>query len=115
MDAAAEYPVEELEQVWRRGSSTGLGLAIGAGVGLIGGAIGGAAVTQLCILGCSKLSDEQRVEFAVIGGLLGSVAGGTIGAFAGAFFGRWKTVYKSQPHRLTPVITTQRLGINLTI
>jgi hypothetical protein len=114
-DSVVKYQIEELEQVWRRGSAASTGLTIGALVGFLGGAVGGAAVGQICIMGCSRVSADKRVGLAAIGGLLGSVAGGTVGVLVGASFGRWKTIYRTPRHQLTPIITTQRLGISLTL
>ena len=114
-DTAAKYQIQELEQVWRRGSAASTGFAVGALVGLLGGAVGGAAIGQICIMGCTRLSTDERVGLAAIGGLLGSVAGGTVGVLVGASFGRWKTIYRIPRHQLTPIITTQRLGISLTL
>jgi hypothetical protein len=114
-DSVVKYQIEELEQVWRRGSAASSGFAIGALVGLVGGAVGGAAVGQICIMGCSRVSTGERVRLAAIGGLLGSVAGGTVGVLVGASFGRWITIYRTPRHQLTPIITTQRLGLSLTL
>lgn len=112
-DSLVGYRVEELDRVWRRGSAARLGLAIGASVGLVGGAIGGAALANFCTFICSGASDGEVRRAAVIGGLVGGVTVGTVGLLVGAPFGRWKTAYTAQRQRLSPIITTHRLGVSL--
>lgn len=118
IDSLVRYRVEELEQVWRRGSAAGSGLRVGAGFGFVGGAISGVAVANWCLnpLGgtCAQASGGDRIRAALLGGLVGGVAGGAIGLVIAAPLGRWKTAYQNDRGRVTPIITTRQIGVGVT-
>jgi hypothetical protein len=111
IDAGVRYQIEELEHVWRRGSGAGMGFTVGAALGVMGGAAAGIGLANACFgFSCSS-GDELRA--AAVGGVLGGVVVGTIGALVGTPFGRWKTAYKPRGPRLSPVMTSQALGVRL--
>jgi hypothetical protein len=113
INAGVRYQVEQLEQVWQRGNAGGLGFAIGAAVGVMAGAGAGIALANSCLgLSCSASGDDS-IRAAAVGGVLGGTIVGAIGWMVGTPFGRWKTAYKSQGQRLSPLITTQALGVRL--
>lgn len=113
--SAVQYQVEEVEQVWRRGTAAGLGAGIGVGIGLVGGAITGAAITQLNVgLGSSsRFTKAERFDHALILGVLGGLAGGTVGLLLGTPFEKWNTAFRSR-RRVLPVVTTEQFGVRLT-
>jgi hypothetical protein len=114
IDAGVRYQIEELEHVWRRGSGAGLGFAVGAAMGVMGGAAAGIGLANSCLgLGSCSASTGDELRAAAVGGVLGGVLVGAIGALVGTPFGRWKTAYKPQGQRLSPVVTTQALGVRL--
>lgn len=110
---SASYRVEDLEQVWRQVGAADRGMAIGAGIGFFGGALGGFALSGICAVSCSRPSGSAQLQGALVGGLVGAVAIGAVGLYAAAPSKRWKSVYKSLPARLTPVMTLDRIGIRL--
>jgi hypothetical protein len=112
-NAGVTYQIEELEHVWRRGSASGLGFTVGAAMGFFGGAAAGIGLANSCFgFSCSASSGDE-LRMAAVGGVIGGVVVGGIGALVGAPFGRWKTAYKPQGQRLSPVVTTQALGVRL--
>ena len=114
INAGARYQIEELEQVWRRGSGAGSGFVVGAGFGVMGGAAAGIALSNSCLGSafCSA-SDGMELRAAAVGGVLGGIVVGAIGALVGTSFRQWKTAFKPQRQRLSPVVTTQGLGVRL--
>ena len=114
IDAGVRYQIEELEHVWRRGSGAGMGFTVGAALGVMGGAAAGIGLANACIgLSCSAASSGDELRAAAVGGVLGGVVVGAIGALVGTPFGRWKTAYTQQAPRVSPLITTQALGVRL--
>ena len=111
--ARAEYPIQGISQVWRRGSAAGVGFKIGALVGVAGGAALGVAFANICVLYCSSPSTSEQLAGALGGGLIGGLTVGGLGALFGAMGTRWKSVYKTRRVSATPIITTQRLGVSL--
>jgi hypothetical protein len=111
----AAYPIQDLSQVWRRGSAADLGLAVGAGIGFVGGAIGGVALASICIVTCGQTSGNDQLRGALVGGLVGSATVGALGLlFAiGAPAERWKSVYQAHQPRIAPIVTAHRVGVNL--
>jgi hypothetical protein len=112
-DSVTRYRVEELDQIWSRGSAAGRGLAIGAGVGAVGGAIGGVALSHLCVLSCNQPSAGEELTGAAFGALLGGLTGGAVGLLFGAPFGQWNTAYQTHRQRVKPIVSTQRLGVSV--
>lgn len=114
--ATAAYPVQDVSQIWRRGSSADLGFAIGASIGFMGGAALGIAVANMCILSCSNPSGSEEITAALGGGVIGGVAIGAIGALfaVAAPAERWKSVFKAEGPRITPLITGNQVGVRLT-
>ena len=111
--ARAEYPIQGISQVWRRGSAAGVGFKIGAVVGVAGGAAAGIAFANICGFVCSNPSSSEQLTAILAGGLLGGVTVGAVGALFGATTTHWKNVYKTGVVSATPIITTQRLGVSL--
>lgn len=111
--ARAEYPIQEITQIWRRGSAAGVGFGIGALVGAAGGAALGVAFVNLCVLSCRSPSSSEQLAGALGGGLVGGLTVGGLGALFGTMGTRWKSVYKTRRVSATPIITTQRLGVSL--
>ena len=111
--ARAEYPVQGISQVWRRGSAAGVGFKIGALIGAAGGGALGAAVANFCPVSCSSPSGSEELVAILGGGLLGGVTVGGVGALFGAMATRWKSVYKTRGMSAAPIVTTQRLGVSL--
>lgn len=114
--ATAEYPVGEVSQIWRRGSSADIGFAIGAGIGFMGGAAAGIAAANMCVFSCSSPSGSEEITAALGGGVIGGLAIGAIGALFAvvAPAQRWKSVFKMPGPRITPLVTGNRLGVRLT-
>jgi hypothetical protein len=113
IDAGVRYQIEELEQVWRRGNGAGFGFTVGAALGVMGGAAAGIGVANSCFgFSCSASSGDE-LRAAAVGGVIGGVVVGGIGALVGAPFGRWKPAYQRRGQRLSPVVTTQALGVRL--
>jgi hypothetical protein len=114
IDAGVRYQIEELQHVWRRGSGAGMGFTVGAALGVVGGAAAGIGLANACFgLSCSTASSGDELRAAAVGGVLGGVVVGAMGALVGSSFGRWKTAYKPRGQRLSPVVTTQALGVRL--
>lgn len=110
----AEYPIQGISQVWRRGSGAGEGFMIGAVIGVVTGAAVGKAAAHFCPLYCSDPSGSEELRAILAGGLMGGATVGGLGALFGAMTTRWKSVYKTRRVSATPIITTQRLGVSLT-
>ena len=111
--ARAEYPIQGISQVWRRGSAAGVGFKIGALVGAAAGGALGAAVANFCPVSCSSPSGSEELVAILGGGLLGGVTVGGLGALFGAMATRWKSVHKTRGVSAAPIVTTQRLGVSL--
>lgn len=110
----AEYPIEGISQVWRRGSGAGVGFMVGALIGAAGGAAAGAALANFCMFSCVSTSGSEKFAVILGGGLVGGLAVGGVGALFGAMTTRWKSVYKARAVGITPIITPHRLGMSLT-
>jgi hypothetical protein len=106
----AEYFIQELNQVWRRGRSPDIGFAIGAGIGFVGGAAAVSSLgSSLCTFSCKGSSGSEILKGGILGGM-------TVGAF-GALIGlvaveRWRSVFKVRGLKATPIVTGQRVGVS---
>lgn len=112
--ARAEYPIQGITQVWRRGSAAGVGFQIGAAIGAVGGAALGVAAANICVLYCSSPSTSEELAGALGGGLVGGLTVGGLGALFAASGTRWKSIYKTRGVSAKPIITPRRLGVSLT-
>lgn len=112
--ARAEYPIQGISQVWRRGSGADAGFMTGAAIGAAMGAAAGIAAANICVFSCREPSGSEQLGAILAGGLLGGATVGTLGALLGAASGDWKSVYKMRAVSAKPIITPQRLGVSLT-
>ena len=110
-----DYDINEIQQIWRRGSVATAGLAVGAGIGAIGGAIMGVALANFCLWGgCPSPSAGETLGAAGVGALAGGVTLGLVGALIAAPFQTWKTVYKADTARVRPIVASNRVGVTVT-
>ncbi len=111
---SVEYPVNEIRQVWVRGSSYLTGLAVGAGIGSFHGAIGGFAVAHSCLgLRPCDSSAGKVVAFTTIGALAGGATVGLVGMLIAAPIPKWKTVYCGDGLRVAPAIGPHQVGLSI--
>ena len=112
--ARAEYPVQGISQMWRRGSGAGVGFKIGAVIGVATGAVVGKAAAHFCRFLCREPSGSEELKAMLAGGLVGGVTVGGLGALFGAMTEHWKSVYKTGGVSAAPIITMHRVGMSLT-